>query len=211
MNSYPSFAAENERWSALQCRNKAAHSSFVYAVLTTKIYCRPTCPSRLARRANVKFFDNATQAICSGFRACKRCKPEVPVTQDHGMTMVNQACQAIEAGLGDISMAEAARAAGVTPRHLHTLFRSRFGCTPAEYARGVRWQSKQLSDAGATLGYETFQPLPELSDDASSMFDSMNSSPATMSPFDGPDEVGIFEDASWQDQSQYSTLISYLG
>lgn len=209
MSSKQMFQTESDRWSALQCRNRAAHSSFVYAVTTTKIYCRPTCPSRLARRANVRFFDYAAQAIVLGFRACKRCKPEITTTKDHTMMMVNQACQVIEAGLGDVSMTEAARAAGITTRHLHTLFRSKLGCTPAEYARHVRWQTEQLSCATLEPNTEIIPPLPELIDDEFSIFDRTNSSPDTTSSFTGLDDASFEQSSFWQDELQYSSLNYY--
>ncbi|KAH0832445.1 hypothetical protein AYO21_05132 [Fonsecaea monophora] len=80
-SSFPSacpldtYRSEPSRWRALVARDTHATDAFVYAVVTTKIYCRPDCPARLARRANVRFFDLAAQAERGGFRACKRCKP----------------------------------------------------------------------------------------------------------------------------------------
>ena len=67
---------ETSRWIACVRRDSAASEAFVYAVKTTGIYCRPNCSSRLARRANVEFYNNASDAEQAGFRACKRCKPE---------------------------------------------------------------------------------------------------------------------------------------
>ncbi|WPH04887.1 bifunctional transcriptional activator/dna repair enzyme ada [Acrodontium crateriforme] len=63
------------KWRCLQARTPS--TAFVYAVKTTKIFCRPECPARLARRANVIFFDSGTQAQQADFRACKRCKPDL--------------------------------------------------------------------------------------------------------------------------------------
>ncbi|EXJ88491.1 hypothetical protein A1O1_05421 [Capronia coronata CBS 617.96] len=70
-----SYITPSSRWKALMTRDGLATSAFVYAVLTTKIYCRPDCKARLARRANVVFYATAAQAEKAGFRACKRCKP----------------------------------------------------------------------------------------------------------------------------------------
>ncbi|KIW97659.1 uncharacterized protein Z519_01243 [Cladophialophora bantiana CBS 173.52] len=69
------YRSETSRWKALVARDPQATNVFVYAVVTTKIYCRPDCRARLARRANVRFFDQAAQAERAGFRACKRCRP----------------------------------------------------------------------------------------------------------------------------------------
>lgn len=74
-----SARTDSQRWSLLSTRSAAPSPTppFIYGVMSTKIYCRPTCPARLARRANVVFFDTAAQAQEAGFRACKRCRPDV--------------------------------------------------------------------------------------------------------------------------------------
>lgn len=74
------FPTSTRRYQALLSRDPLAHSSFIYSVITTKIYCRPTCPSRLARRANIIFHDTAEEAEKDGFRACKRCRPDIDET-----------------------------------------------------------------------------------------------------------------------------------
>lgn len=131
---------DSARWQALQRRDKAAHSAFVYGVTSTYIFCRPTCASRLARRTNIRFFNNAAEATVAGFRACKRCRPEIVETSNHATVLVSQACKAIDDAGGNILVAGAARAVGVSARHLHNLFRDIVGCTPAGYARMVRGQ-----------------------------------------------------------------------
>ncbi|KAK5050406.1 hypothetical protein LTR84_003687 [Exophiala bonariae] len=74
------YSTPSARWAALTIRDPAATDAFIYAVRTTKIYCRPDCRARLARRANVAFYDNVHQARLDGYRACKRCKPD-PVSR----------------------------------------------------------------------------------------------------------------------------------
>lgn len=69
------YSTPAARWTALTTRDSDARDAFIYAVRTTGIYCRPDCSARLARRANVEFFDTADQAEREGYRACKRCKP----------------------------------------------------------------------------------------------------------------------------------------
>ncbi|KAF7865678.1 hypothetical protein EAF04_005844 [Stromatinia cepivora] len=71
------FLTSSQRHQALLSRDPLAHFSFIYSVVTTKIYCRPTCPSRLARRANIIFHDTWEEAERDGFRACKRCRPDI--------------------------------------------------------------------------------------------------------------------------------------
>ena len=69
------FATDQQRWQALVDRDPAADGIFYYSVKTTGIYCRPTCPSRLARRENVRFHATCQAAERAGFRPCKRCRP----------------------------------------------------------------------------------------------------------------------------------------
>lgn len=71
------FLTSTQRHQALVSRDPLSHSSFIYGVITTKIYCRPTCPSRLARRANIVFYESPEEAERDGFRACRRCRPDV--------------------------------------------------------------------------------------------------------------------------------------
>ncbi|GLB06933.1 hypothetical protein AtubIFM57258_002252 [Aspergillus tubingensis] len=84
----PSPSSTSTRWLAIQTRDPRYTSTFVYAVLTTKIYCRPTCPARLARRANVRFYDTASQAERAGFRPCKRCKPEIVIDNSNNHNLL---------------------------------------------------------------------------------------------------------------------------
>src|SRR4029453_1715433 len=78
--SIPSSTASPDRWKAVADRDLAADGRFVFAVTTTGIYCRPTCPSRRPRREHVEFFDRAADAEQAGFRACLRCKPKDAVS-----------------------------------------------------------------------------------------------------------------------------------
>jgi AraC family transcriptional regulator of adaptative response/methylated-DNA-[protein]-cysteine methyltransferase len=63
------------RWAAVIERNSHFDGSFVYSVATTGVYCRPSCPGRLAKRMNVRFHATCADAEAAGFRPCKRCKP----------------------------------------------------------------------------------------------------------------------------------------
>jgi len=77
MKQLDAFSTELSRWEALVQRNSEADSFFVCGVLTTGIYCRPSCPSRLPNRKNVRFFNTWQQAEQAGFRPCKRCTPQL--------------------------------------------------------------------------------------------------------------------------------------
>ena len=71
----PTCASDDERWAAVVRRDRQADGLFYYAVQTTRVYCRPACPARLARRENVCFYTTCAEAEQAGFRACKRCRP----------------------------------------------------------------------------------------------------------------------------------------
>ena len=65
----------DSRWNSIVKRNAAADGTFIYAVRTTGIYCRPSCPSRTARPKNVSFYASPAEAESAGYRACRRCNP----------------------------------------------------------------------------------------------------------------------------------------
>lgn len=124
------------RWQAVVSRDRSA-DKFVYGVLTTRIYCRPCCPARLARRANVIFYDTPSQAQADGFRPCKRCKPEAVNPQQQ---LIQRACASIEsetkAGLKP-RLQRLAEEANLTPSHFHRVFKRTLGVTPGQYAARV--------------------------------------------------------------------------
>lgn len=121
------------RWQAVLDRDPAG--GFVYAVVTTGVYCRPDCPSRRARRENVRFFDTGAAAQAAGFRACLRCRPG---EADRNAALVEQACRMIETAEEAPDLAALAAAAGLSPFHFHRVFKARTGLTPRDYARALR-------------------------------------------------------------------------
>src|SRR5882757_11083559 len=90
-----SYLTDEERWEAVMHREKNADDAFVYSVKTTGVYCRPSCPARLARRENVAFHPTPNEAERSGFRACKRCKPNDLSAQGEQAAIVAKACKLI--------------------------------------------------------------------------------------------------------------------
>ena len=74
----PQKASSDERWLSVLARDKAADGAFYYAVAATRVYCRPGCASRLPLRRNVTFYEATEAAEQSGYRACKRCRPDEP-------------------------------------------------------------------------------------------------------------------------------------
>src|SRR4051794_18376224 len=90
------FRSEASRWKALRERDPLSDGQFVYSVRTTGVFCRPTCPSRLALRRNIAFFDTPDDATEAGFRPCKRCQPiGASQAERHGEAAA-RACRLIE-------------------------------------------------------------------------------------------------------------------
>ncbi|KAF2801875.1 uncharacterized protein BDZ99DRAFT_528087 [Mytilinidion resinicola] len=145
-----SFTTPSTRWAALTTRDPAAYSAFIYAVKSTNCYCRPTCPARLARRANVVFYSSAAEAAKDGFRACKRCKPDAGDEKDAADIAFEKACSIIvdavaEGKASELGLKELAKAVGLTPRYFHKVFKDRMGVTPAQY---VKLKGEEMSTIG---------------------------------------------------------------
>jgi AraC family transcriptional regulator, regulatory protein of adaptative response / methylated-DNA-[protein]-cysteine methyltransferase len=122
-------------WAAFDARDRSADGRFVVAVSTTGIYCRPSCPARRPKRANVAFYPDAAAAEAAGFRACRRCLPE-GLSRDR--IAVAEAAKLIEAAETPLALDALAAAVGYAPHHFHRLFKRATGVTPAGYARGRR-------------------------------------------------------------------------
>jgi AraC family transcriptional regulator, regulatory protein of adaptative response / methylated-DNA-[protein]-cysteine methyltransferase len=132
------FASDAERWEAVVRRDAAADGDFFYSVRTTGVYCRPSCPSRGAKRENVAFHASASAAERAGFRPCRRCRPNEPALRDRQAGAVAKACRMIEEADEIPSLAALARAAGMSRFHFHRLFKAETGVTPKAYADAHR-------------------------------------------------------------------------
>src|SRR5450755_5166547 len=87
----------SERWAAVCARDARADGTFVFAVRTTGVFCRPQCAARRPRRENVEFFATVDDARTAGYRACKRCRPESGSMDDVLVALVDRARRTIEA------------------------------------------------------------------------------------------------------------------
>jgi AraC family transcriptional regulator, regulatory protein of adaptative response / methylated-DNA-[protein]-cysteine methyltransferase len=128
---------------------------FFTGVLTTGIYCRPTCPVKPAQSCNVVFFATAAAAERAGFRPCLRCRPETapgtPAWSGAAAT-VSRAMRLIGRGFLDDgqSVENLAGRLGMTGRHLRRLFSRYAGASPSEVATTRRVQrAKALIDQTA--------------------------------------------------------------
>jgi AraC family transcriptional regulator of adaptative response/methylated-DNA-[protein]-cysteine methyltransferase len=130
--------SDEQCWAAVVARDPAFDDRFFYSVRTTGVFCRPSCPARLAGRAHVKFHPTSAAAKQDGFRPCKRCKPEQPPLKQQYAKVVADACRQIERADGLPSLDELAQAAGISRFHFHRIFKSLTGLTPRAYAEAER-------------------------------------------------------------------------
>ncbi|HEX8401906.1 MAG TPA: methylated-DNA--[protein]-cysteine S-methyltransferase [Allosphingosinicella sp.] len=126
---------EAEAWTAVLRRDRWMDGLFVTGVLTTGIYCRPSCAARHPKRENVRFFRSGEDAAATGLRACLRCRPD-DISRE--TAALERAYRMLESADEPPSLDQLAEAAGYSPHHFHRLFKRATGVTPAEYARGRR-------------------------------------------------------------------------
>jgi AraC family transcriptional regulator of adaptative response/methylated-DNA-[protein]-cysteine methyltransferase len=126
------------RWQAVLARDRRADGTFVYAVRSTGVFCRPSCPSRRPRREMVQFFDDASGAQTAGFRPCRRCHPTEPAGADPWIEKIRRACVYLANVDGHLSLATLARRLGGSPYHLQRNFKRLVGVSPREYADAIR-------------------------------------------------------------------------
>jgi len=130
---------EERQWQSVLARDVEADGAFVYAVRTTGIYCRPTCPSRRARRENVTFFAMPEAAEQAGFRACRRCHPEQVAIRDPQVDIVQRVCRAIAANPEEPpTLAGLSADVGLSPFHMQRTFKRVMGITPRQYTDACR-------------------------------------------------------------------------
>src|SRR5690349_16175113 len=87
---------DDQLWQAVVARDARFDGQFVFAVSSTKIYCRPSCPSRRPSRARVSFFSQPTAAEAAGYRACLRCKPQESGVVDPQLRLAQRACSLLD-------------------------------------------------------------------------------------------------------------------
>jgi AraC family transcriptional regulator of adaptative response/methylated-DNA-[protein]-cysteine methyltransferase len=138
------------RLAAVRRRDRAADGRFLYAVLTTGVYCRPSCAARPARTENIRFFADCAAAEAAGYRACKRCRPDGAAPDARQAEAVARACRMIEEAEDAPDLAALAEAAGLSRFHFHRLFKQVTGVTPRAYAAARRAERvrRELGTAG---------------------------------------------------------------
>ena len=154
-------------WQAVLSRDGRFDGSFVYAVRSTGVFCRPSCPSRRPGREQVVFYPQYQEAQDAGFRPCLRCKPlgqpvGQPPAPNPQVEMVSRVCRRIHDSSkdqeGPPSLAQLAQTAGVSPGRLHRVFKDLMGVTPRQYADACRLDSfKERLREGWDVAGATYQ------------------------------------------------------
>lgn len=134
----PLCVAEDPRWARIAARDKSADGRLWYSVSTTGVYCRPSCPSRLANPRNVALHDTIESARATGFRSCRRCNPDGPSAECGNAALVAKACRIIEESEEEPSLDDLAIAVDRSPSYFHRMFKASTGLTPKAYAAGHR-------------------------------------------------------------------------
>jgi AraC family transcriptional regulator, regulatory protein of adaptative response / methylated-DNA-[protein]-cysteine methyltransferase len=149
----------DERWEAVAARDKRFDGAFVYAVRSTGIYCRPSCPSRRPRRPHVSFFPLPEAAERAGFRSCLRCRPRTVRLRDPQAERVQKVCRYIGEHLDEpLTLARLGREAGAAPHHLQRTFKHLMGISPRAYADALRLGVfRQRVKKGAAVIDATFE------------------------------------------------------
>lgn len=133
---------QGDHWQAVLSRDTRFDGAFVYAVRSTGIFCRPSCPSRRPRRENVDFFAVPEAAARAGYRACRRCRPTEAEAPDPGLAMVRRLCRFMDGrevdDAGPPTLAELGAHVGRSPYHLQRTFKRVMGITPRQYADARR-------------------------------------------------------------------------
>lgn len=125
------------KWQQVVARDARQDGRFVFAVRTTGVYCRPSCPSRRPSRDSVEFFTSPTDAERAGYRACLRCKPTEISSQAQYVT---RARQLLDNSEGVMTLAALSKRVGLSPFHLQRLFKRATGLSPREYQSARRMQ-----------------------------------------------------------------------
>lgn len=154
------------RWRALLARDPSADGAFFYSVETTGVYCYPSCAARTPRPEHVAWHETREAAETSGYRPCKRCRPQDPPPAVREARRVESLCRVIEASDTPPSLQALADHVGLSPAHTHRMFKRVTGVTPRAYAATKRAEkvraalraSSTVTEAVYAAGYE--HPAP---------------------------------------------------
>jgi AraC family transcriptional regulator of adaptative response/methylated-DNA-[protein]-cysteine methyltransferase len=160
-------------WKAMQKRDAKQDGRFFFGVMTTGVYCRPSCPARQPLRKNVRFYETPEEAERDGLRACLRCRPLATLGADPNTERIREMCQYIDAHSGEtLKLDDLAKRAGLSPFHLQRSFKAIAGLTPKQYVEAARLKklkhslrtSKDVTEAVYDAGYGSSSRVYERAD-----------------------------------------------
>jgi AraC family transcriptional regulator of adaptative response/methylated-DNA-[protein]-cysteine methyltransferase len=160
-------------WEAIRARDASQDGRFFFGVLTTGVYCRPSCPARPPRRENARFYETAGQAGKDGLSACLRCRPLAAVGADPNADRVHELCRYMDAHVEEPSgLKDLARRVGLSPYHVQRSFKAIAGVTPRQYMEALRLRklktslrdSKDVTEAVYEAGYGSSSCVYERAD-----------------------------------------------
>ena len=169
INPLMSSGTQEQRWQAVIARDASRDGVFVFAVTSTGVYCRPSCPSRRPRRERVRFFSRPDEAERAGFRACLRCRPR---DADSRIKTVESICQFLHEHTDEpITLAALGERFGMNPFHLQRVFKSVLGVSPRAFVDAIRMKSfksqlrsgRSVTDAIYEAGFGSSSRLYERS------------------------------------------------
>jgi AraC family transcriptional regulator of adaptative response/methylated-DNA-[protein]-cysteine methyltransferase len=152
-----SLVVDEERWTAVLDRDSSQDGQFVYAVASTGVYCRPSCPSRRPARARVSFFVTPDHAEAAGYRACRRCDPRNP--ERLALRQIQSAREYLDQHWDEtITLDRLSGVVQMSPFHLQRTFKRLLGVTPKAYVSAQRLQRmKARLKKGDTVSRATYE------------------------------------------------------
>ena len=138
------------KWRAVVENDKAFDGCFFYAVKSTGVFCRPSCQSRSPLQNNVEFFDTSEEAMKTGYRPCKRCRPDL-IDYKPALEIAEKMKETIDAYYNEKNrLAEELSKMNIAQHRMVEIFRERFNVTPSKYADGLRIQAAKEKLAGSS-------------------------------------------------------------
>ena len=127
----------DEKWQAIIGNDASYNNQFFYGVKTTRIFCKPSCKSRVPKKENVRIFQSAEEALTAKFRPCKRCKPtNERLPENEWVALITEyISRNYNKKLTLETLAEISHG---SPYHLHRTFKKIIGITPVEYIHQLR-------------------------------------------------------------------------
>jgi AraC family transcriptional regulator of adaptative response/methylated-DNA-[protein]-cysteine methyltransferase len=155
----PVRSVDDRRWTDVLARARAADGAFVYAVTSTGVFCRPSCPSRRPRRDRVRFFETPSAAERAGFRACRRCAPAGARPVSAAAQAVSRAAAYLRAHATEtVLLGDLAAHVGLSPSHLQRAFTAHTGVSPREFQAAYRAEHfRQALRAGQDVTEATYE------------------------------------------------------